>query len=242
MNWLTDEQKESIRIMAGCKPQQETCGFVLVNGKVVEVQNIADNPAEAFEISPQDYLRHEDMIAGVWHTHLELAGFSQLDQRVLMADVLPWAVYCLADNSFHECSFDGVAPLEGRPFVFGLYDCYSLVSDKLEELGVSLPWWQRGSWGEWNTPGFRPFDEAWPKVGKPVTDGRYQEGDILLLNLGDHSGHTDHVGVFINARQFIHHPVNHLSRVQTFGEYWSRRLNWVIRPNALWSKSGLSSS
>lgn len=237
MNWLSLYQRSKIQQFACRNPDEETCGFVLTDGTVVEVANTANNRVAEFEISPHDYAKYDGSIAGIWHSHLELAGFSQLDQRVLMADTLPWAVFCLADNSFHECSFEGTAPLEGRPFVFGHWDCYSLVSDKLAELGVTLPSWPRGPWGEWNTPGFRPFDDAWPEVGKPVTDGHYREGDILLMNLGDHPGHTDHVGVFINSKQFLHHPANHLSRIQTFGEYWSRRLNWVIRPMPLWSNS-----
>ena len=241
MIWLTTYQQSKIRELATAKPAEETCGFALSDGSVVEVDNIANNREQAFEISPHDYARYDENIAGVWHSHLELPAFSQLDQQVIMADTLPWAVYCLADDSFTECSFEGTAPLEGRPFVFGHWDCYSLVSDKLEQIGVHLPQWDRGEWGEWNTPGFRPFDEEWPEVGKPVTDGCYREGDILLMNLGDHSGHTDHVGVFINSKQFLHHLANHLSRIQTFGEYWSRRLNWVIRPMPLWSNSEPSS-
>jgi proteasome lid subunit RPN8/RPN11 len=240
--WLTKKQRTAIRKLACKNPTEETCGFVLTDGSVIQVNNVADDRHTTFSINPQDYAKYDDQITGIWHTHLELAGFSPLDQQVLMTDTLPWAVYCLADNSFHECDFTTVAPFLGRPFIFGLYDCYSLISDKLHEMEVELPPWPRGTWGEWDTPGFNPFDMAWPEIGEPVYNGKYQEGDILLLNLGNHPGHTDHVGVFLDRRTFLHHPAQHKSRKQLFGSYWERRLNWVIRPGPLWSKSAPSNS
>lgn len=237
MNWLSPEEMDSIRFLSCAIPDKESCGFVLTNGSVVVVENTANDPVDEFAISPDDYLKYEGRIRGVWHSHLTLSGFSQLDQQVLSADILPWAVYCMGDDTFHQCNPEGSAPLLGRPFVFGVYDCYSLVRDKLTELGVDLPAWERGTWGEWNTPAFSAFDDTWRSVGRPVTNGRYQEGDILLLNLGDYAGHTDHVGVFTSHRIFIHHAVGQRSREQVFGSYWSRRLNWVVRPNELWNDS-----
>ena len=234
MHWLTSEQKLQIRQLAASTHTEETCGFVLSDGAVIQAPNIADDRINEFAISPLFYAEHDEHVKGVWHSHLELAGFSPLDQQVMSTDVLPWAVYCLRDDSWHECDPTQPAPLEGRPFVFGHYDCYSLITDALAELGVVLPPWKRGSWGEWNTPGFRPFDVEWSKYGKLVTDGRYQEGDILLLNLGDHAGHTDHVGLMVGAKRFLHHPSGGVSRLQTFGSYWERRLNCVVRPFSLW--------
>lgn len=236
MNWLTVTQRGEIRRLAAAKPEQECCGFVLEGGAVVEVANVANDPTERFEISPSDYLCAEvSGIKGVWHSHLALDGFSPLDQQVLSADTLPWAVYCLRTDKFHQCNPTAPAPLLGRPFCFGVYDCYSLVSDKLGELGVSLPAWPRGGYGEWNQPGFTPFDDEAAGVGRPVLDDVYQEGDILLMNLGDHPGHTDHVGVFINDRQFLHHPAERESRVDRFGGWWKSKTRLVLRPAALWN-------
>jgi len=236
MNWLTPDQKRQIKKKAAAAPMRETCGFVLQNGQVVEVPNRAKDPTTEFEISAQDYVYWDETgIKGVWHSHLELDAFSPLDQQVLSADSLPWAVYCLKTDGFVQADPEGVAPLIGRPFCFGLYDCYSLVTDKLAELGVQLPSWPRGAYGEWNTPLFDPFDLEWAKVGKPVTNGDYQAGDILLMNLGDHKGHTDHVGVFVDHRRFMHHPAEKLSRLQTFGKHWEQYLNLVVRPHQLWT-------
>lgn len=235
MNWLTTQQRTTIRDLAVDRLSEETCGFVLTDGSVVRVANEAEDRVNEFVIGADSYAKHDENIKGVWHSHLELAGFSPLDQQVLAADVLPWAVYCLLDDSFHECDPQITAPLEGRPFVFGVYDCYSLITDYLNGRGVELPPWPRGTWGEWNTPTFSPFDDEWKNFGRPVSDGRYQGGDMLLMNLGDFPNHTDHVGVFVDGKHFLHHPSQGVSRLQTFGSYWKRRLNWVIRPHSLWN-------
>ena len=234
MNWLTDQTKTQIRAYACETPNEESCGFVLEDGIAVQVANKAEDPINQFAIDPFDYARFDSSIQGVWHSHLDFAGFSALDQQVMAADDLPWAVYCLSDDSWHQCDPGVTAPFEGRPFVFGVYDCYSLITDYLMKEGVQLPPWRRGSWGEWNTPAFSPFDDEWKNYGRTVKNGIYQAGDMLLLNLGDFPSHTDHVGVFVNSKQFLHHPAQGVSRLQTFGGYWKRRLNWVVRPHSLW--------
>lgn len=234
MHWLTAQQKKEISGLASASPERETCGFILANGAVVEVANVARDPANQFEISPADYAANDALgIAGVWHTHLTLEAFSPLDQQVLLADPMPWAIYCLATGTFIQCEPGAPAPLIGRPFVYGIYDCYSLSSDFLAGLGVTMPPWPRGRYGEWNQPGFLPFDDQASAIGAPVLGGDYQRGDILLFNLGDHAGHTDHIGVFIDHQRFLHHPADRTSRIDRFGSWWDRRLRLVVRPRAL---------
>ena len=233
MNWLSKDEKHNIKRLAAKLHDEETCGFVLNNGTVIQVENKAEDRANEFEIDAEIFAQYESNIKGIWHSHLELAGFSPLDQQVMSADTLPWAVYCLRNDTWHQCDPTTTAPLEGRPFVFGYYDCYSLITDKLAEMGVTLPPWKRGRWGEWNTPGFCPFDQEWKKYGRPVMNRLYQAGDILLMNLGDHPGHSDHVGVMVDRKRFLHHPSGGISRTATLGSYYERRLNWVVRPFAL---------
>lgn len=235
MNWLTLDQQRQIRTLSAQNPTEECCGFVLETGEVISVDNKAADRSNAFEVDPLDFARWEESIKGVWHSHLTLAGFSPLDQQVIAADDLPWAVYCLRDDSFHQCNPKSIAPLVGRPFCYGLYDCYSLITDKMAEMGVQLPPWPRGRFGEWNEPQFLPFDQMALVVGKAVPAGQYQEGDLMAFNLGDHPNHTDHVGVFVSPTHFLHHPVGKLSRIDRFGGWWSRRLRLVVRPHALWA-------
>lgn len=49
----------------------ERCGLVLRDGTVVEIQNIAQDPKDTYEMCPLELLPHvqADAIAETWHTH-----------------------------------------------------------------------------------------------------------------------------------------------------------------------------
>jgi proteasome lid subunit RPN8/RPN11 len=237
MNWLSEEEQQVIRLFSAAAPEQESCGFVLSDGAVVSLANTAENTIEQFRIDPADYARLEPLgIRGVWHSHLELDAFSATDQQVMRADVLPWAVYCLRTDRFHQCDPLAVAPYVGRPFVYGIYDCYSLVRNYLaQEHDIHLPVWQRHTYGEWNERNFTPFDEEFPKYAKRLPSHLpLQDGDVVGMNLGSNSGHTDHIGIINSDRLLLHHLAEKESRVDVFGGIWQRQLRWVMRPVALW--------
>lgn len=234
MNWLTIEQQHAIRRLAAASPESEICGFVLTSGDVAQVPNVSPEPANRFAIDPEDYAAYDELgIAGIWHTHLTEPGFSPLDQDVLRTDTLPWAIYCLASDTFSQVNPNAPAPLLGRPFCYGVYDCYSLVCDYLAELGVPMPTWVRGPYGEWNTPDFLPFDTEGPTLGPEVVNEDYKQGDLLFLNLGDCKNHIDHIAVFNSATTFIHHLADRPSRIDRFSTYWKPHLKFVIRPHQL---------
>lgn len=48
---------------------RERCGFILPSGELIEVQNIAINPAEAFCVSASDLEVYEPLAVGTFHTH-----------------------------------------------------------------------------------------------------------------------------------------------------------------------------
>lgn len=234
MNWLTIHQQQEIRRLACSSPQIETCGFVLTSGDVAQVPNASPEPATHFAIAPEDYAAYEELgITGVWHSHLTEPSFSPLDQEVLRTDDTPWAIYCLATDTFSQVNPGAPAPLVGRPFVYGVYDCYALICDYLSELGVPMPIWSRGAWGEWNQPEFTPFDTETPALGPDVTAGPNQAGDIILFNLGDFPDHSDHVGVFNSASTFLHHLAGKKSRLDLFSSYWRKHVKCIIRPHQL---------
>lgn len=236
MNWLTIDQQAAIRQLACASPEAETCGFVLTSGDVAQVPNTSSDPASYFSIAPEDYAAYEELgIAGVWHSHLSDPEFSPTDQNVLRADDLPWAIYCLATDTFSQVNPGAPAPLLNRPFVYGVYDCYSLVCDYLSELGVNMPAWGRGPWGEWNKPDFVPFDNEARNQGPEVVDEIYQAGDLIFFNLGDYENHIDHIAVFNSPTTFIHHLSQKKSRIERFSSYWKAHVKCVIRPQQLWN-------
>lgn len=233
MNWLTEDQKNEIRWICASHPERECCGFVCDGGAVIDVVNQAHDPTDAFLIDAKEFAKHdiEHGVKGIWHSHIEEGSFSEADQVGIYQSQLPWAIYVVKSGKFVECdpTPGSKAPLEGRPFVYGVYDCYSLVQDKWAEMGLYCPDWERGEWGEWNTPEFKPFDVEGIKWGRPIRDGDQQEGDVILFNLGDHHGHTDHVGVFVDRKHFAHHLVDRPSRIDPWASYWKDRTRLILR-------------
>lgn len=47
----------------------EHIGFVLKNGKIVEVENICDKPEEGFEVKGEDIALYALTAKATWHTH-----------------------------------------------------------------------------------------------------------------------------------------------------------------------------
>jgi len=47
----------------------EHVGFILPNGKVVEVENTSPVPAQSFDVSGADIIEFEGTAVGTWHTH-----------------------------------------------------------------------------------------------------------------------------------------------------------------------------
>lgn len=47
----------------------EHVGFILSHGKVIEVENISEEPDKSFDVSGADILKYENDAVGTWHTH-----------------------------------------------------------------------------------------------------------------------------------------------------------------------------
>ena len=51
----------------------EACGFIMCDGSIVEIRNVAVNPQRGFHMDYHDMVEklsgREEFIAGIWHTH-----------------------------------------------------------------------------------------------------------------------------------------------------------------------------
>jgi proteasome lid subunit RPN8/RPN11 len=59
---------------------KERCGLILSRNRVVESENVADDPVAGFEVDPHDLVKYDGKIVGTWHTHPgKPSAFSQAD-------------------------------------------------------------------------------------------------------------------------------------------------------------------
>ena len=70
---MNDEARTWLQRRAIQAAPQEVCGFIMENGDIVEIRNVATNPHRAFRMDHKHMVEklsgREDFIAGIWHTH-----------------------------------------------------------------------------------------------------------------------------------------------------------------------------
>ena len=125
---------------------------------------------------------------------------------------------------------DWKAPsLIGRKFIWGKYDCWSIISDWfLETKNIKLKEWKRPK----RIKDFieNPlFEKGLPITGfkKQPPDDDIQVGDVLLFQ--STSGNLDHVAVYIGDNMILNHNIRRLSCREPFDLGYQQALRGVYR-------------
>lgn len=225
-----------------CYPN-EACGFVISSGKkatFMPAANVAQSPSHQFLIDHQDYATAEDSgeILAIWHSHPDSScDPSEADRAGCNMTELPWLISSVrreADEFVHDgpkllAPDAWQAEYVGRPYVFGTFDCYSLLADFYErEFGIKLRHFVELRISNWWNRGYDILGDNWASQGfKVVTDGEFKHGDVLLIAMD--SDVANHVAIYVTGDIILHHLVNRLSRRETFGPYWYSRVKLHIR-------------
>lgn len=230
---------------------QESCGFV-ASGQYISCENLAEKPEQDFKINDQ---RFDNALIGgkltaVIHSHPGGPIFpTGNDMQQQVATGVPWFIISLNDTAIgHVVGWGDAlprAPVIGRPFVHGVFDCYSIIRDvyglgrdALKEQGVEWPfppiklpeyprddnWWQAG--GDLYSTNFA-------KAGfKPISITQVQPGDIFLIALGTPQTNPKkrlcHGGLLLTKNMLLHHLPGRDSRREPAG-LWARAADLWIR-------------
>ncbi|MGI2095449.1 C40 family peptidase [Shewanella glacialipiscicola] len=220
---------------AHCYPN-ECCGLIIKFGaksKYMPCDNKATNKADEFVIDSQQYAAIEDQgqIIGICHSHPDASSKpSQRDVAMCEASGVPWHIISWPDGDLRTVVPAGEHPaLIGRPFVHGVWDCYSCVRDWYREiLQITLldfdrqdGWWE----GEQEL-----YLDNFGKAGFAKThDQSLQIGDVILMQI--QSQRVNHAAVYVGEGKIIHHLYGRLSRHDIYGGYWQRNTRLVVRYN-----------
>lgn len=196
---------------------QESCG-VFSEGKYISFENKSSSPENSFLInSPQfNQLYMNEKIDCILHSHDEKTlSITPEDQRQQIELEVPFGVIHLNNKSYIKTIFWGdsipIAPLMGRPFIWGVWDCYGLVTDYYRMKGYRMPKMVR-EWGFWhrNISMYEDFieNQKVPFYFIPVKESL--PGDVLLYNL-EGTKYLNHCGVMMEKNQVLHHFVNKVS-------------------------------
>lgn len=225
-----------------CYPN-EACGLVIGTGKKAQFlpcENAAEQPNLHFLISHIDYARAEDAgeILSIWHSHPDGSTEpSEADLAGCEASELPWLISALrkTDGEFVHDELRLVQPsgfqvdYVGRPYIFGTFDCYSLVADYYrQEFNIHLPGFSGLRIDQWWRKGHDVIGDNWKSQNfVSVQDGVFEAGDVIGLAMN--SDVVNHVAIYVGGDIILHHLVNRLSRRETFGPYWLSRVRLHLR-------------
>ena len=109
----------------------------------------------------------------------------------------------------------------GRPFRFGITDCYTIVRDFYKnEFGITLRNYAR-------------YDKFWEKEslymkffrneGFEVVEGEPRFGDVILIALGARV--ACHAAVYLGNGKILHHVQNRISSIDRYDRMWK---NWTM--------------
>ena len=211
-----------------CHPR-ESCGVVVEvdgAGRYFPCANQSTDP-DTFDLNPFDLADAEDAGRLVAYVHSHPDGPvtpSPLDHYSCRASGRPWFV--VEAPGFDWTRIDPSRPYEGRRFVMGVDDCWSLVREwYARERGLALPDFLRSDkfWERGETPHLDHLSEA---GFLPIPANDTAPGDGLIFHVMSKT--VNHCGVYIGGGRFLHHLPNRLSIVEELGP-WLPRLSAVVR-------------
>lgn len=216
----------------------EACG-VIVDGRYHPMTNAAADPAKheegnkdclcqrcSFAIDPVELakLLGDRDLQGVFHSHPDGPFYpSALDMQQQMAMNIPWVIIATDGERVGDPVEFGdtlpIAPLLGRKFMHGVFDCYSLVRDvfRLGKEGMADfdPAWPYEAVTLYNLPrednwwsnGQNFYLEGFEKAGfRRIEMSEARPGDAFLCRVpDDRIPVPNHAGVLLSNSLIIHH-------------------------------------
>ena len=212
MNW-----KEAALAHAKDQDPEESCGLLLnIRGKerYHPCRNLSAQSDEYFILDPEDYIKGSNLgtITAIIHSHPDTPPVaSQADKMSCEQTKLPWYIVNPKTETwgyYEPCGYK--APLLGRPWVWAVTDCWSLVVDWYkEEKGIELLDYERPTRIEEFTDD-PVFERYLPSRGfrllKP--DEPLINGDVLAMSILGKG--LNHVGIFLDG-DVLHHSADRLS-------------------------------
>lgn len=231
-DFLTQELEDQFKLYSVEQYPNEACAYI-VGGELMPVKNISANPTEEFELSAEDALMME-FAQGFMHSHPDGDRWpSARDMQTQIQWGKPFGIVTCTADSCSESVWWGdhtlSLPLEERPFIHGITDCYSLIrAEKYQRDGTILPdyarnfeWWEDGS-------GDNHYEEKFAQTGYEVVsdDKELQNGDIIFMKI--HTEVVSHAAIYIGNGLILHHLRDRFSRVEHLSS-WKKFIEKVVR-------------
>jgi cell wall-associated NlpC family hydrolase len=209
---------------------RECCGLIVKQGNkaiAVRCANESSEPEITFRMNPDDFAAAEEIgeVLAVYHSHPNAkAAPSDPDKASAEATELPFLIcgWPADEERVAGVTFDdrvdwaiclptgNPLPYEGRPFVHGILDCYTLFRDWwTRERGITFPdfhrpddWWHKGQ----NLYLDHMEETGWIRLKSPR---EAKVGDVFLIQVM--SPVPNHAAIYLGDGLMLHHPPGRLS-------------------------------
>ena len=214
-----DRHVEEVKAHALEEFPKESCGVLTPDG-YRSMTNISSTPEETFEFKREEQIEVSDSHIAVIHSHTksgERSGApfpSMQDMQSQILTAKPWGILGCDGESCTSLVWFGDQverrPLLDRPFIYGVYDCYSLGRDYYrEKLGIIVEdvprdwaWWEKDKDGDmykdlFESQGFVQFQPS----QEP------QVGDVCFMSI--RSAKENHCAIYLGHNLIMHHLCGH---------------------------------
>lgn len=208
---------------------KEGCGFFGATG-FIAMPNLHAEPESAFEMDPDLFINNE--VLAIVHSHPDGNDFpSKADMQQQIATAVPWGLAVTTADSCSDFVWFGdqlpPADLLGRPFLYGVFDCYSLIRDWYRiNRNVCIPDFPR-DWDFWGK-NEDMYGEGFAEAGFYEIDVNaepLQAGDVFFAKV--RSEVQNHGGVYVGEGQVLHHVQGVLSRRSSLNPWAAHITKWV---------------
>lgn len=264
--WIADEElTQTALYFQECFPQE---GVVYITDRgMFPVTNIADRPDRQFAVSDNDWVAH-GKVRAIIHSHvphtddeggpvLALAEPTSSDIEFQYRSGVPWAIMTTDGEHTGAPIWFGdqlsIAPIYGRPFLHGIFDCYSLIRDVYrmgrENLRIMEDVTPDQVIYDWPHPPItlmeQPRDNGWwdtdvhdlymrdfTKGGFEVVEQLHprkpivEVGDCFLFRL-PRSKVTNHAGVYVGNGLILHHVSGYVSQRAPLNHWGPGAVCWL---------------
>jgi hypothetical protein len=267
-----EDSYEAMRAHAAEAYPFEAVGVLLKDKSYVRLQNVAQDPTQQWEMKPEDVRRYDGDILAIHHSHpfkqQDVSpregplrdGPTEPDMQACVDMNCSGAVTVVLDGYAQDCLFWGddipIQPLWRRPFVHGVYDCYSTIRDTYrlgkDELAkrfrdsqgedgltdwpfdsIPLPDQPR-TYGWWDQEGAKSlYLDNFKRAGFSEVDREsVQVGDVILAQIGARCP-INHAALWLGFGQIGHHLRGQLSRREAMGNWSSFGLRFLRHKGSL---------
>lgn len=227
----------------------EACGLLVQTTekkyRFVEARNRSENPEATFVMHDADVLKAEDLgdVVAIWHSHTDCSNeASDADKAGCEATGVPWFILSITRNFDEDIEAEyrfsdmnvitpnGFAmPYLGRPYVFGVFDCWMLCRDYLKrEFDVSLNANLHLHVPGWYVLTYDILGENYKNEGlvRLQPGSEPMNGDIFFMQYGRM---PDHCAVYIGDGMIMHHQIDRLSCRTIYGGMYEKHTTHHLR-------------